>query len=163
MPELLITSSLDPIEEGEVFSIENKFRRHVTVWQYFDLPDVHLNEFIANVGNAIEGFSPLEIVGDENDEFGPDNDVPVRRVKALGEKATLITLHTVLGEVIERHEGVIRNQEWAYQGYNPHVTYMDGRALEKGERATLSSVELIESSIPSKNKIVRKIWGLEEA
>lgn len=161
MSELLITSSLDPIEEGQVFS--EGLPRHVTIWQYFQLPDFHRQAFIEEASEAIEGFSPLEIIGGQEDRFGPNNDVRVRRIETIGKGATLITLHTVLGEMIQRHEGTVRTPEWAFEGYNPHMTYVDGQALDEGEREILTTVELIEKTPPSKDKIVRKIWKLEEA
>lgn len=162
MSELLIISSLDPMEEGQVFP--ESLPRHVTIWQPFQLPDFHTNEFIADAGAAIEGFSPLEVeafTGDP-DRFGPNNDVLVRRVNALGSGATLLTLHAVLGAIIEQYEGTIRSPQWAYNGYHPHMTYVDGRALEAGERAMLTDVELIEKTPPSRDKVVRKVWHLEE-
>lgn len=164
MAELLITSSIDPIKEGQVF--EHGLPRHVTIWQDFTLPDLHMNEFIADAGNAIEGFSPLEIVAfsGKPDKFGPHHDVPVRRVYALGAGATLYALHAVLGSVIKQYEGEAKNPEWAYRGYNPHVTYVDGRALDEGERELLTTVELIQRDSHMKSrKIVRKLWPLEEA
>ena len=159
MAELLFTSSLDPIEQGQTFP--KSLPRHVTVWQYFDLPDSHMNEFIADAGGAIEAFSPLEIEGVNDAKFGPNNDVDVRQVKALG-KNGLIALHTSLGLVINRNFGYIRNPEWAYEGYNPHVTYINGRALEEGEHATLQTVELIEKNAETNAKFVRKVWKLED-
>ena len=161
MSELLITSSLDPIEKGQVFS--KGLPRHVTIWQYFQLPDFHRDVFIAEVGEAVEAFSPLEIMGAECDHFGPNNDVPVRRIMALGSGATLIALHATLGEIINRHDGVIANPEWAYQNYNPHITYVEGQALEEAEYTKLRTVELIERLPASKDKIVRNIWELEDA
>ncbi len=161
MSELLITSSLDPIEEGQVFS--KGLPRHVTIWQYFQLPDFHVDEFMTDAGTVIEGFSPLEIIGTEQDMFGEHNDTPVRRVKALGHGATIRTLHAVLGAVIEQHDGVIRSPEWAYDRYNPHITYVNGHALDEDEREILTTIELIEKDPTSKNKIVRKVWHLEEA
>lgn len=161
MSELLITSSLDPIKEGQ--ALQKGAPRFVTIWQYFELPDFHMNEFIAEAGDAIEGFSPIEIVGRENDMFGPNNDIPVRRIRALGAGATLTALHTVLGSVIEEFEGAIRNPEWAYEGYNPHITYGNGRALEEDEHEILTSVELVEKDAATQQKIIRKIWNLEEA
>lgn len=163
MAELLITASLDPIKEREIFPKGVSLPRHVTVWQYVDVLDNRANEFIAEVGNAVEAFSPFEIEGAEYDEFGPNNDIPVRRVKMIGRGATLLTLHTVLGTVVEKYEAHIPNPELVYAGYSPHVTYKDGRALEQGEHATLSTVELIEKNHVSKDKFVRKIWKLEEA
>lgn len=161
MSELLITSSLDSVKAGQSFV--NELPRHVTVWQYFEIADYDINEFIFDVGEAVEGFSPLEIVGAENDNFGPNNDVFVRRIRALGGGATVKALHAVIGSIIEEYEGSIRNPEWAYDGYNPHITYVDGRALEEGEREILTSLELIERDPATKIKSVRKIWQLEEA
>jgi len=161
MSELLITSSLDSIEEGQVFS--KNLPRHVTIWQYFELPDLYIDTFIADASDAITGFPPLQIEGSDYAELGPEHNVPVRRVRALGSGATLITLHTVLGTIIERYEGTVKNPEWAYQGYNPHITYVDGRALGEGERAVLRTVELIEKNPISREKIVRNVWKLEEA
>ncbi len=161
MSELLITSSLDPVNEGDVFP--KGLPRHVTIWQYFQLPDFRREAFIEEVGKAIEGFSPLEILGTDYAEFGPNNDVPVRRVRALGSGATLVALHAVLGEVIQRNDGEIRNPEWAFENFNPHTTYVNGRALEEAEYAKLSTVELVEQTPPSKDKIIRNVWELEEA
>lgn len=163
MTELLITSSLDPIKEGDSFSEGTRLPRHVTVWRYFELPDFHVNEFIAETGHAIKGFSPLDIEGTEYADFGPNSDIPVRRIRALGKQGqTLISLHGVLGSVIEKYDGETPDQEYIYEGYKPHVTYVDGRALAEGERATLRTVELIEKDADSHAKIVRKTWELTD-
>jgi len=161
MTELLITSSLDPIKEGQVFS--GALPRHVTVWQYFDLPDSHMNEFIAESGDAIEAFPTLGVEGAEYAEFGAKNNVPVRLLKVLGEHATLLSLHASLGAVIEKYDADILQPEWAYDGYKPHITYKDGRALEEGDYVLLNSVELIQKDTNTKSKIVRKIWELGDA
>ncbi|MGH7218438.1 MAG: hypothetical protein ACREGE_03310 [Candidatus Microsaccharimonas sp.] len=160
MSELLITSSLDPINEGDVFP--KGLPRHVTIWQYFKLPDFRREAFAEQVGSAVQGFSPLEILGIDNAEFGPNNDVPVRRVQTLGSGATLIALHAVLGEIIQRNDGEIRNPEWAFENFNPHITYVEGRAIQEGELARLSTVELVEVNPTSKDKIIRNVWELEE-
>lgn len=160
MSELLLTSSIDQIEEGQVFS--KSLPRHVTVWQYFTLPDFHIEPFIQEVGEVVEGFSPLWIRGGENANFGPDETTPVRKVIALGRNATLRTLHTVLGSVIERHEGAIADPQWAYEHYNPHVTYVEGQALEEHESFKLTTLELIEKDPTTREKIVRKIWELTD-
>ncbi len=160
MAELLITSSLDPVQEGQVFL--KGLPRHVTIWQYFQLPDSYLDALTSTVGEVVEGFSPLEIIGAKRAMFGEHNDTPVRRIKTIGAGATLYALHAVLGAVIEQHEGTIASPEWAYDGFNPRVTYVEGRALRKGEREILTSVELIEKTA-DKEKVVRNMWHLGEA
>lgn len=160
MSELLITSSLDPIEEGDVF--EEGLPRHVTIWQYFQLPDSHIDGFIHNVGHVLQSVPPLEIMGTSTDKLGSHNDVPVRLVMALGSNATIITLHSLLGEVIATYGGTIRNPEWARDNYNPHITYVNGRALENAEYAKLSTVELIQKDATTTRKVARKVWKLED-
>ncbi len=162
MPELLLTSSIDPIKEGDIFPKEVPLPRHVTIWQHFMLPAFHEAAFIEDIGAAVEGFSPLEVIGADYAEFGPYNDRPVRRVIALGTRATVVTLHTVIGTIIQRHDGTIRSPEWAYENYNPHMTYVNGRALEEAEYAKLRTLELIKEDAPTRTKTVNKIWKLEE-
>jgi len=162
MSELLITSSIDPIEEGAVFL--KGLPRHVTIWQYFTLPDSRLDAFTTELGEAIEAFSPITIIGGEDDMFGPKNDTPVRRVRSLGRgAASLEGLHAVTGAIIERHDGEIQNPAWAYNGFQAHMTYVDGLALDKGEEAHLKTIELIEKKEPRNYKLVRKMWELEDA
>lgn len=181
MAELLITSSLDPIEEEQVFMAE--LPRHVTIWQYFTIADEYVGEFMITAGEVISPFPPIEIRGIENhdgengpDLFGPNNDTPVRRVEKVGHGATVSALHAVLGGVITQFDGDIHNPEWAYEGYNPHITYttevvreegkglptIRKRALEVGETAVLGTVELIQRFSSPKYKVVRKVWELED-
>lgn len=161
MSELLITSSIDPIKEGQVFE-GVPLPRHVTIWQYFTLRDDYTEEFTVEAGKAIEGFSPYEIMGTGEALFGPREDTPVRKIVEYGRGMTLLALHSTLGSVINRYEGQVRNPEWTYQGYTPHVTYVDGKTFDATEYARLDTVELIEKQ-PTGAKVVRTVWGLEEA
>lgn len=157
MSELLLTSSLVPVEVGQ--DIAKSRHPWVTLQQYFTIPEYQMPAFTEKVGRAVEAFSPIDIEGADEAEFGPNNDVRVRRITALGEGATLAALHTVLGEIIEHHQGDMRNPEWAFEGYNPHITYTDNRALEEGERTTLQTVELVAKN-EYNNKIIQKVWPL---
>lgn len=159
MPELLITSGFDRIQRLD--SIQEEPRPHVTIWQYFKIDSDLMDDFTAEVSEVVNGFSPLEVIGAKLDNFGENNDVMVRRVDALGEAATILTLHSVLGSVISSHNGVVKNPEWSYEGYNPHVTLFNGVGIEEGERRVLSSVEIIEKQ-ESGAKVMRDFWRLEE-
>lgn len=121
-----------------------------------------MDDFTSRLDGAIEAFAPIDIIGTEEAEFGPGNDVRVRRVVSLGEGATLIALHTVLGEAIVHHDGEMKNPEWAFEGYNPHITYTDGRAIEMGEHAALETVELVKKSEDG-SKTIQKVWPLTSA
>ncbi|UTX51297.1 hypothetical protein KI440_03830 [Candidatus Saccharibacteria bacterium TM7i] len=155
MSELLLISSLDPVEAGE--NLTESRHPWVTLQQYFTIPDEKMDTFVSRVGEAVEAFSPITVTGtEESDTFGPNEDVRVRRVSAVGLQA----LHTVLGEVIYHHDGDIRNPEWAFEGYNPHITYVDGRALKEGEQALLQTVELVGKN-DAGDKIIQSVWRLE--
>ncbi len=135
--EYLLTSSIDPIKKGEQF-VDGPLPRHVTLQQWFTLD--HVPAFKNALQNLATTLEPVEIIGGENAEFGPNNDVPVRLVRNIGRVARL---HTKTGELIERFGGELRNPEWAGDGYNPHVTYVDGAALDEGEAVTLRTIEMI--------------------
>ncbi len=160
MSELLITSHLERLQKGQVFTEDLPL--HLTIWQYFTIDGPRVGDFTDELGDVMAGFSPLEIIGAERDDFGQNNDVSVRRVRTLGAGATVCALHAVLGAVIEAYEGRISNPEWAYQNYNPHITYVDGAAIEKGETTTLDQIELVERLQSPKRKIIRQVWALEE-
>lgn len=91
--------------------------------------------------------------------FGANNDTPVRRVIALGYHS-LHALHVELGGVIDRYDGEVKNLAWAYDGFNPHVTYVDNKALGVCEYTTMDTVELVERIDNPKGKRIRKVWEL---
>lgn len=158
MSELLLVSSLESVEVGS--NLTKSRHPWLTLQQYFTIPEDRFDDFTQRVSGVVEGFDPVIIQGTELAEYGPNNDVPVRRVIALGKGATLAALHTVLGEAIYHHGGDMRNPEWAFEGYNPHVTFVDGRALDEGETATLRTVELVGKDAQG-DKVVRNMWRLE--
>jgi len=134
--EYLLTSSLDPIAPGERFT--GPLPRHVTVQQYFQL-DGSERAFRHALTNVATRFAPIEITGGKEALYGPNHDVPVRLLQRLG---GLARLHDDTLAVVQRF-GSVHNPRWAGNGYSPHVTYVDGRALEEGETATLRTLELI--------------------
>lgn len=165
MPErLLFTSSIDPIDEGQVFSHPEELPRHVVIWRHFSLLDTSMNDFTQDVGRVIEGFSPLEIIGTDRDHIGEhSNAVIVRRIMAVGMGAcSLVGLRWQLGEIIECHKGFIANAHEAYDGYVPYMPFVHRGALAKNQYTKLASVELIEEDVQTQELIVRNTWGLSE-
>lgn len=160
MVELLITSSVDPIEEGQSF---RRLPRHVPVWQNFTLPDVYLGAFARDVGHVVEGFTPLEVIGMDDTFVGPENTTVARRVMAVGAGATLITLHTLIGGLIDRYDGDVHAPEQAYERFDPHMEYIHGSALQVAEYARLKAVHLVEDQQTTGLKVIRKQWELEES
>lgn len=135
--EYLLTSSIDPIRKGERF-VDEPLPRHVTIQQWFMLE--HVPAFKNALQNFATTLAPIEIKAGETAEYGPNNDVPVRLVRSIGR---LASLHTKTGELVERFGGTLKNPEWAGDGYSPHVTYVDGIALEEDEAITLRTLEMI--------------------
>lgn len=159
MSEFLLSASINEVEAGQVLTKERS--RYVTVMQYFTLPEASEATFIEEAGDVAAGFSPFDVEGGEYVELGPGNDVPARCIVTLGRGATLRALHAVLGAVIEQQDGEISAPEWAYDGYNPHMTYRNGVAIEKGERATLRTLEL-SKKMPGGEKVIQNVWEFEE-
>lgn len=107
MSELLLVSSLESVEVGS--NLTRSRHPWLTLQQYFTIPEEQMNAFAERVGEAVEAFDPITIQGAEFAEYGPNNDVPVRRVRALheDEKATLQTVELVGKD--ESGDKVVRN------------------------------------------------------
>lgn len=145
--EYLLTSSIDPIKKGEQY--EDSLPRHVTVQQWFTLG--YERAFHNALQNYATTLTPFEIIGDDEALFGPNNDVPVRKVRNIGR---LAAVHTQTKELLEKFGGSLRRPEWAGTGYNPHVTYVDGIAIDRDETVTLKNIELIKRDEGSTVKTV---------
>lgn len=140
--EFIITSSLDPIKEGVI----DELPRHLTIHQYFSLDKMSapMSALVARLQDTVAAqFEPISIIGESEAEFGPNNDVRVRRVRALAGRALLPALHNATLGAIEHFGAVARNPEWRGGGYNPHIAYTTGRALEQDEVGVLPTLELI--------------------
>ena len=151
--EYLLTSSLAPIERGQVF--EGSLPLHVTVQQWFSLE--YERAFINALQNLATRFEPLEIEGGDEALYGQNNDVPVRLVRRVGR---LARLHTQTGELVARFGGELRNPEWAGDHYSPHVTHVDGDELKEGEVVTIRTIELIKRVPGERLKTVESVLPL---
>jgi len=154
--EYLLTSSFEPIVPGQSFA--GQLPRHVTIQQYFKLSGSE-QAFKHALTNLTTRFYPIEVTGGQEALYGPNNDVPVRLLHRLG---ALARLHNDTLELVNRFGGTMRNPEWAGAGYNPHVTYVDGRALEEGETATLRNLELIVRKDGEGQKIAELVLPLSK-
>ncbi len=136
--EFLLTSSIDPIQKGQFFP-NGPLPRHITIQQWFSLKS---EEAVMNsLQNYATTLKPFEVVGGEEALFGPENNVPVRRIQ---NEHRLLKIHADTLEIITRiGGGALANADWAGEGYKPHITYVDGEALEEDEPATLRTIELI--------------------
>jgi len=149
--DYLLTSSIDPVYKGQVF--EEGLPRHITIQQWFTLE--RRGAFVNALQNFATTLTPFEITGTEEAMFGPHEDVRVRRVRNV---AKLAMLHDSTLEMIERYgRGSMRNPEWAGDGYNPHVSYVDGIALEEGEVVILKTIELIRRDPGSRTKVAEQV------
>jgi len=147
MTEFLVTSSLEPLKKGEQF--EKELPRHVTVLQWFSVP--YEQAFINSLQNLAARTEPFEITAGEEALFGPNNDVPVRVLRRIGR---LAAIHSDILAIVARQAGEVRNPQWAGDNYHPHITYVDGCALEENETAVLDNLELIRREEGEKLKTV---------
>lgn len=151
--EFLLTSSLEPIKKGQQF--EKALPLHVTIQQWFTLESER--PFYNALQNYAASKSPFEVIGASDALFGPENNVPVRRVRKLGK---LSMLHMQTKELLEKFGGQLRNPEWAGDGYNPHVTYVDDQGIDEDQAIILKTIEIIKREEDSNIKTVEFVLPL---
>lgn len=144
----LLTSTFEEIRRGQEF--EGQLPPHVTLVGWFEVP--HPRALENRVQNYAARLSPVEVTGEGEALFGPEEDVRVRLVTArLGR---LSVVHAQLLDAVTRTGGQVLRPEWSGEGYRPHVTFVDGVGLGEGESQILSRIELIEQRNNSDAKTV---------
>lgn len=134
--ELIIVACLDPIHE----TVIQKIPRHLTVVPWFSVDEARVPDMSHELAVTVSSLPPLDLIGEDEDRFGPQNDVLVRRV---GSRAILGELHKTLLYIIDNHGAHIRSPEYAGEGYNPHVSKQADGYIDHGERIVLKTMQLM--------------------
>lgn len=138
--EYLIVLPVEEFSVGAVYKAGESLPLHCTVMGWFSLSEDRaesLNELLPNVARFTHQFV-LESVGE--DMFGPSKTIPVN---ILARTDALMRLHNVLLENLALFGFITRTAVWTGRGYRPHVTPVGDRALEQGERHTVTSMVLV--------------------
>lgn len=135
--KLGIISSFEPLKKGEQF---DEFPLHLTLMTWFSMP--HRATFIHQLQNFATRYEPQVIVGGEEDLFGTEKDI---RVRKLGKAGSLYAMHGELLEMVTRLGGEVWSGGYVGKNYVPHVTYQGDSGLDEGEEARIDRLQVIAS------------------
>ncbi len=147
----VILCLLDEIDEGSEFYYTD-FPLHVTIAGVFAC-DKSGGEIAEGLAEVVRNMQKVEIVGEQQDMFGLEQDIPVMRVRKTPE---LMDLYAMVYTWLE-NEGVVYNSpEYQASGYVPHSTVQKTGSLAQGEKRVLTSISLVDL-FPHNDGFQRKI------
>lgn len=148
---LLLVGTLEPVEIGDVFV---STPAHVTILPWISLLPGQQEVFDHMVPQAINGYLPLEIIGEQEALFGPQNDLLVRKISSTAIHLLhneLLGIATVLGAEMR--------ETWTGPNYAPHVTYKGENGIEQGQRIILDSLQLFSRVSKASQRKVKRIYS----
>jgi hypothetical protein len=108
---------------------------HVSVTPPFFLLDEEIPEFSDELDMALRGIEEFEIIAGKKVYFGDDHDRLARRMGGRG----LHALHRIAMEIASNYYDDIP-RTYTDDHYSPHVTFKDGRGVEKNARILVDEV-----------------------
>lgn len=141
---LLVVGLLQP-EEITQTSYSEKLPPHVTLLPWIEMFGTQTPRFLDTISRLAARTSPFTIKGGEEALFGPDHDILVRRLIA---NTALLKVHNDLVQLASTFGAQVRNQEWAGEGFAPHVTATEDFVLQEGKEIVIPALQTF-SRIPS--------------
>jgi len=148
MSEYIFVHLID--DQPKVNDLGLEIPLHTTLLHWFET-DRAPDEILSLARAALRGVAPVETIATHNDLFGPDNNVPVMRLKRTPE---LLNLHLLLLDSMVDSNTTF-DQRWVgANNWNPHVTTKAGQKLYTGERVVVDSVSFIQRKQPDRHRII---------
>ena len=138
---------LDVVERGEVFEPGN-WPLHITTFP----PILHHydEQFGEDMRALINPFSPFVVRVGGNDLFGPDRDLPVKRIEP---SLPLQGLHYMLIKAV----GNLLHDPTYRQPYNPHISVEDYDQVPTGTELEIGGISLVEKQTSGLWTVVDKV------
>lgn len=110
---------------------------HISLAPAFEIPQHRTDALAAALREKVAKFQIFKITGLENDMFGADHDIPVRKVGG----SVLYAIHDEILPVITAFDENY-NHPYVGEAYTPHVTYIGDRGLAENQRASIEELYL---------------------
>jgi len=116
MKELFIALEVENVKGGEKYKT---LPLHCTLIHWVLMPDNIKTKMVLSETLLTPDFlMPIALTAMNKEKFGPNNDVPAYTIKKI---PALNKLHLYMADHLEKMNCHIKNEEWAYNGYSPHV------------------------------------------
>jgi|GEM_PF-2999943 len=125
---------VDIVEKGETFPIAD-WPLHITLFPPLQTP--YLGRYGEDLRGAVDGLSPFDVTVGEDDEFGPDNDLPVLRIEESPR------LRGLYGALVDTLANLIHDPTYR-QPYNPHISKKLGMTIQTGDTINIGGFSIVE-------------------
>lgn len=158
MPKFVIALPLAPLAAGDEFPTST-WPLHLTI-----VPTFETEQSVQTVETAIASVlsrtTPLTVVGESLDLFGPNHDVSVTTVNASDE---LTTLHRNLLDALQLLGPKHLKLEYIGDGYRPHISHTVDATFAAGEVATLRQIAIVDMKRRGPDKLLAVVATLDLA
>lgn len=151
----LVALEIDKVEQGEVF--DGGIPMHSTAMHWFTSNE-SAERVIEVVSGVLTQEEPITLIGGQEDLFGPNKTTPVNVIKNRESSDELHkNLYQKLGTIPVEHVAPY----WTLDGYNPHVSAVDGVRFEEDQEFTADRAYIIAAETPAYNpKVVLAHFSL---
>lgn len=136
---------VDVVQKGEVFPRgAANWPLHLTLFPPLEEP--YYPYYGDKLRSVVNTLAPFDITVGEDDWFGPNYDVPVKRIQ---EAPRLRVIHNILVRTLANltHDPTYR------QPYNPHITIGPDATVETNEQIHIGGFSIVEKSVTPEGKI----------
>ncbi len=158
--ELLVVGSIDPETTPDGKTFPKNLPPHITVFPWFQVFASHSGMFSNCLSRIAARHAHLEATVGEEDLFGPEKNISVRRMLAV---AGIRQIHRDIHAITKTFSAGVQNPEWVGDGYVPHITQTEGLELRGGQRVIIPELQLVERTPGEKLKIIYSTHKLGES
>jgi 2'-5' RNA ligase len=151
-PDQIIVGLLRDVREGDTFE---RIPEHVTLLHWFSLNTEHQEELVNSLIDETNKTSPLELIGEGRELFGPDKDIAVTTLRSDG----LSDFHNSALNIVQQLDGSVHS-EYIGDKYAPHISDTTDFQYGVGETKRLQQIQLISMDRVTGLRKVEKIMPL---
>lgn len=130
----LLFASINPISKDAEMDV---LPLHVSITPAFNVEPRQNKELSKRLKERVERFNVFTIIGLEASLFGPEEDIPVRKVGGV----YLYEVHDAVLPVVKNVDKQF-SMEYAGEQFSPHVTERANSVMREGERAIVNKLHL---------------------
>jgi 2'-5' RNA ligase len=158
MPKFVLALPLAPLAAGDEFPTAT-WPLHLTIVPTFETEQsVHTVE--TAIASVLSRITPLTVVGESVELFGPNHDVSVITVNASDE---LKSLHRDLLDALQPLGPTHLKLEYIGDDYRPHISHTAEATFDEGESATLRQVAIVDMKRRGPEKLLAVVATLDLA
>jgi 2'-5' RNA ligase len=128
-----------PIDLNTVGTAYERLPLHCTLLPLFEVPE-DTNMLARHLSEIVKCHDPIKLEPWKPSLFGPNEDVPVIRVRS---NAALKELHRQVMECLIKSGAKLVQPKWSGRGYKPHVSNLPDRTFAGQKTAIVKKVLLI--------------------